>query len=410
MAPDAPRGDAAARTLRGLWLLYGVTIVVVALMRIDNNFLIFRHAYQHLVAGLDLYAEYPALHEDQFKYSPTFALLFAPFSVTPMRVGLFLWTALNIGLPAWGLTRLFKDDTRAAAIALAIAYLDVLRSAQRAQSNGMVAACFIAAFLWLRAERESLGGASIAMGTAVKLFPIAGGALSFLFHRPVRSVLWIGVSVAIALLLPFVFLPTDSVLMQYASWKAIVLRDTSSHMDGVVPTGAGLYGGVMTQFRIWFDYTGPNWPIQAIGTLVLLVPLAVRHTWRDDPAFRLRFLASLMVYAVIFNHQTESPTFVIAMCGIGLWYAASPKTRWHDALMWLSLIVVSVSSTDLVPPRVQDAVFIRYLLKTVPCAFIWVFLQFELLGLTPWTRERTRVLHDATSGGVGGGDQLATAR
>ncbi len=383
--PSAP-GDAAGRALRALWLLYGATVVVVALMRIDNNFLIFRHAYGHLMAGLDLYAEYPALHEDQFKYSPTFALLFAPFSVLPVRPALLLWTAVNVLLPAWAMRRLFKDDARAAAVALAVAYLDVLRSAQRAQSTGLVAFCFIATFLAFRRQREPLGGGAVALGGAVKLFPLAGGALAFLYHRPVRAVLWTAVGVVVAALLPFVFLPTDSVLMQYASWKAIVTRDSASHTDVIIPTGAGLYGGVMTQLRIWFGYRGPNWLIQAIGTVILLVPLAVRRGWRDDPAFRLRFLASLMVYAVIFNHQTESPTFVIAMCGIGIWYAASPKTRWHDALMWLSVFVVSVSSTDAVPHRIQDAVFIKYLLKTVPCTFVWLFLQAELLGLLPWAR------------------------
>ena len=69
------------------WL--GVYLVIVAIAtgvcvaKECNNFLIFRAAYSHLVAGRDLYIAYTAEHVDLFKYSPTFALLFAPFAWLP---------------------------------------------------------------------------------------------------------------------------------------------------------------------------------------------------------------------------------------------------------------------------------------------------------------------------------------
>src|ERR1700712_26717 len=46
----------------------------------SGNFEIFRLASRHLVSGEDMYAEYPAEISDRFKYSPTFALLFAPLA------------------------------------------------------------------------------------------------------------------------------------------------------------------------------------------------------------------------------------------------------------------------------------------------------------------------------------------
>jgi len=62
-----------------------------------NNFLIFRAASRHLIAGSDLYTLYPAEHADLYKYSPTFALLFAPFAFLPLLPAIFLWNALNAG-------------------------------------------------------------------------------------------------------------------------------------------------------------------------------------------------------------------------------------------------------------------------------------------------------------------------
>ena len=63
----------------------------------NNNFRIFRAASRHLFAGSDLYAAYPAEHFDFYKYSPTFALLFAPFAYVPFAPAMLLWNALNAG-------------------------------------------------------------------------------------------------------------------------------------------------------------------------------------------------------------------------------------------------------------------------------------------------------------------------
>ena len=79
--PTDQRAPAASRALRTILGVYLVTAAAVALQRTllsrENNFWIFRAAFDHLRTGADLYAAYPELHTDFFKYSPTFALLFA---------------------------------------------------------------------------------------------------------------------------------------------------------------------------------------------------------------------------------------------------------------------------------------------------------------------------------------------
>src|SRR6202022_1295107 len=61
----------------------------------NNNYLIFRAASLHLLHGQDLYAAYPTLHFDFYKYSPTFALLFLPFALLPFALSMLLWNAIN---------------------------------------------------------------------------------------------------------------------------------------------------------------------------------------------------------------------------------------------------------------------------------------------------------------------------
>src|SRR5437899_7483598 len=83
------------------WLvaLYFVTALVVAAQRYalhkHNVYLIFRSSFYNLIAGVNLYAAHPELHRDFFRYSPTFALLFAPLAVLPVHLGLALWCLIN---------------------------------------------------------------------------------------------------------------------------------------------------------------------------------------------------------------------------------------------------------------------------------------------------------------------------
>src|SRR5258705_5189302 len=100
----AALGDAAGKALasspelnRALTSVVhpGATHRVAAARRPRGNFEIFRAASRHLVEGKDLYAHYPEMLQDQFKYSPAFAVLFTPFAWLPWPLALFLWSAFN---------------------------------------------------------------------------------------------------------------------------------------------------------------------------------------------------------------------------------------------------------------------------------------------------------------------------
>jgi hypothetical protein len=180
----------------------------------------------------------------------------------------------------------------------------------------------------------------------------------------------------VAIALPLLVTPPHTLAMQYASWRGIETIDAQASASG---GGAGLYGGILYQIRALLGVSWPNWPIQLAGTLILLAPLGRVRCW-SDARFRLRVLCSLLVFVVIFNHQVESPSFVIAVTGIAIWFATSERTRLDVTLMALTVLIVSISSTELVPHWLQRDVFVRYRLKTIPCAMVWVVMQAELLG------------------------------
>lgn len=376
------------------WLLalYVLTIVIVAVGKAyghrgpDNNFLIFRWSFLNLAAGNDMYAAQPLHHTDLYKYSPSFAVFFAPFALIPFALSLALWDALNALLLFVAVEKLLPR--RQAAVALALIYLEMLRSMQRSQSNSLVTALVILAFLAFE-QRRPLGAAfAIAVGAAVKIFPLAALALAIFYPKRFRFALAMTLALVVVLAIPLLVVSPAGLAAQYQSWRAVEAADALSVGGG---GGGGLYGGVMQQLRLIFGVDWPNWPVQLAGTLLLMSPLAKWHNW-EYAAFRVRFLAALLVYMVIFNHQSESPSFVIAVTGIAIWFVSTPRSWWHTTVMVLTILVVSISSTDITPKSWQRDFFVHYRLKTIPCTFAWLTMMWELLAYRPSERGEAREL------------------
>jgi len=307
------QGDDTGRRWRGwLFAAYAGSVLVVSLQKgfftPDNNFAIFRAAFGNLLAGRDMYAPHPAQFADLFKYSPTFAVLFAPLALLPLPLSIVLWSALNAFLLWFAVDRLIPGHR--ATLVLALVYFEVLRNMQRAQSNSLVTALIILAFVMLERRRQLGAALYICTGICVKLFPLAALSLAIFHARRLRFALVFGTVLLAFIALPLLFVSPHELGAQYLAWKRVEAADALAMGGG---SGAGLYGGVMEQFRIWFGVQWPNWPMQLAGTGILLLPIALRwrewHTWD----FRLRYLCSLLVYLVIFNHQSESPSFVIAV-------------------------------------------------------------------------------------------------
>jgi hypothetical protein len=374
-----------SRWRRVLLALYLVSTAVVSIEkgfgRPDNNFAIFRASFQNLMAGRDLYAPHPEQYLDLFKYSPSFALLFAPFAALALPLSILAWSALNAFLLWYAVTRLLPGER--GTLALTLIYLEVLRSMQRAQSNGLVTALVILAFLAFERRRQAGAALAIGVGTVIKIFPLAALAMALLHRRRLRFALLFGATMLALVALPLLVVSPHDLVAQYGSWGGVEAADALAAGGRASLGGGALYGGVMEQFRIWFGVSWSNQTVQLVGTGLLLLPVAVRWNQRNSFDFRLRFLCSLLVFMVIFNHQSESPSFVIAVTGIAIWYVWFPRTGWRTALMTLTILVVSVSSTDITPPWLRHTVFEPYKLKTVPCMLAWVVLQWELMVRGP---------------------------
>lgn len=338
-----------------------------------GNFLLFRYTFHRLLAGTNIY--YPPPGEmTGYLYSPTFALLFAPFAVWPVPVGLLLWDLANALALYVGLTRLLPSG--AARGALAIVFLDLVRSLQNSQSNALVAGLILAAFIALERRAEARAAAAVMAGAFIKIFPIAAGVLGVAGPRRWRFIAWslvLGAALAAA---PLLVLSPHAFAQLYRQWWMILRRDS------------GLQGqSVMRILADWFGLTFPNWTVQLAGTLVLLAPLCARPLHRRESDFRVRLLCSLLIFLVIFNHQAESASFVIATTGVAVWYLTTNRAWWRTGLLALTLLGVSVPGLFFVPYRISHDVVGAHALNAFPCLLVWVVIQIELWR---WSRSASR--------------------
>jgi hypothetical protein len=140
---------------------------------------------------------------------------------------------------------------------------------------------------------------------------------------------------------------------------------------------------VMRLMHLATGYEGPNWPIQLAGTGLVLLPLMRPSRWRDVE-FRRGFLASVLVYCVIFNHKAEQPTFVIAVVGIAIWYATSGPSSVRNVVAG-SVFVATVPILIAVasPGLLRGGVDVPLLITSACCTVAWFTMQGELLDLFP---------------------------
>ena len=337
----------------------------------NNNFLIFRAAALHLLREQDLYAAYPAEHFDFYKYSPTFALLFLPFALPPFGVAMLLWNALNAGALYVALGMVLPR--RAAVVARLIVFLDMLGSLQNVQSNALVAALIIFAFAAFERRHTMLGSLATAIGTSIKVFPLAAGSFAIFHPRKVRVAVALATSMVVLVLLPLLVTPASVLVAQYRSWHVIESRDALARGFSVMEMAQLLL------HRGW-----PNWPIQLLGVAALVAPVLVRREWWSEWGFRRVYLCSVLVFCVIFNHQAESPTFVIASAGAAIWFTSLERpSRWEWFVLGFFFVCTILASSDAMPRAVQRAFFDPYRFKTVPCMVLWLELQRRL-----WARGR----------------------
>jgi len=339
-----------------------------------NNFRIFKFSFYHLVQGKDIYQLFPDDHWDLYKYSPGFALCFGLLSWLPDTIGLLLWNLIN-SLCLYAGVRLLPgiSDEKKSWILL-FCLLEMLLSIQNTQSNGLMAGLTVLAFALAERRNYFLSTLCVVFSFYIKIYGAAAFVLYLFYPGKLRLAGWSLFWMLLFALLPLVVVDSNQLALLYRSWLHLLLNDRSAS------TGLSVMGILVS----WWHVDAAKNIVTAAGIVLFLLPLVYVRYYRDLH-FRLLYLANLLIWMVIFNHKAESPTFVIVMAGIGIWYFSQQPDVLDKVLMILSFLLITMSVSDLVPAAVRNDFIRPYGIKVVMAIVIWCRILYEQMTF----RERT---------------------
>lgn len=416
-------------SLRNLSLPWGDLFADGGFYSYYNNYIIFKQSFFHLITRQDLYIHYPQEQYDLFKYPPTFALLFAPFSMLPDFLGYSVWTALNLLLPVFAIYKLQGVSSRVKAAMSALLLLEGFTSALNSQSNGLMLGLLLFALVAMQNGRISQAVLFIWLTAFIKLFGILFFAMLFVFPGAVKkSLVRVPVIFGALYLLPLPVLGWEGLQRQYASMFNLLAHDH----------GYFVKYSVMGWLQQWFGLRPNKNLILILGLglqcLPLLVLIIKQKLWRSGTLQQMNskslerwqflFAASWLLWMVVFNHMAESATYVIAVGGAMLalsqlvasenthfgttkisgmldgqnksidsnshsnnsvqnvgWrrYISSQNSPWIAAFIMMFLFTM-LGPTDIYPKEVSFWIVETAQLKAFPCILLWLMTMVKLVS------------------------------
>ncbi|GET46383.1 glycosyltransferase family 87 protein [Capnocytophaga felis] len=361
-----------------LWfgLAFATVIQNVFIRGKYNNYLIFKGVFWHTIEKLSLYVEYPAEYFDVNHYGILFSAVIAPFAVLPNWLGVSLWIMANTFFLYWAIKQLPLGKTAIIGILLIAAH-DLYTAAAMQQFNISIIALLVAAYVFIHKGKDHWATLFIVIGILTKLYGIVGLAFFFFSKNKIRFV-WTGIVWMIVLFcLPMIYSSPQYVISQYQQWFERLAMKNNSNLNTISYNLQNLsFLGFLQRTGIYNN----NLIVILIGLVLFSLPYLRISQYRHTN-FRLMFLASVSLFLCLFSTGTENSTYIIAYVGIGIWFMVSPNKHKKLKITLLVLaILASLSPTDLFKP-LKEGYIIKYALRAIPPAMIWLTMIYEMCFL-----------------------------
>ncbi len=333
-----------------------------------NNYIIFSQSYHHLKNNQDLYIAYPDEHWDLFKYTPTFSVFFGSFTLFPDWLGLNLWNLLNAFVFLSAIYYLPRLNNTQKGWVLLIVLQEFMVSMMGEQSNALIAGLLVFSFGLLENKKLLIASLCIVLTVFIKLFGVVGFVLFLFYPQKWKLALYSLGWTLVLLLIPFIYIDYEQYMSLFTSYGNMLTN------DHIISNGFSVMGWLNS----WFSLNVSSLPLVLIGAVVFLLPLARIRAYKYF-SFRYLTLASLLLWIVIFNHKAESPTYIIAMTGVALWFIEGKKSRINIILLVLALVLTSLTSTDILPSYLRTDFIQPYAIKAFPCILIWMKIIYDMM-------------------------------
>ncbi|WP_225976446.1 glycosyltransferase family 87 protein [Mucilaginibacter ginsenosidivorax] len=341
-----------------------------------NNYTIFKYNFLHTLHQQNLYAAYPEHYYDLNHYGPIFSIIFAPFTFFPDYVGIMFWVMFN-AFVLFKAIQLLPLKQNQYVIVLLICAHELMTASANVQSNPLVAGLIILSFNFINKKQDFWAALMIALGTFIKLYGIVGLAFFFFSDNKLKFIASFIFWSVVMFVLPMLISSPAFIVQSYRDWyvdlKGKNLQNEGSIMQDIC---------VMGFFRKILNYPGLKNAVVIIPAMALFALSYLRINCFKSTPYRLLILSSALIFAVIFSSGSESPTYIIAFAGVGIWFMNldRPVTGFEIFLLVMAIILTTLSPSDLFPRSIRETYVLPYKLKSLPCFLIWLKIVYETLS------------------------------
>jgi len=362
------------RTLFWVWMIIAVTGMTRYGHGRENNYLIFKQVFWHVINQLPLYIHYPNEYFDLNLYGPTFSLVIAPFAVLPTWWGMLLWlVALTLLLFVAVRHNVFTQYQQI--FIFWFCAHELLNGVQMQQFNIAIAAIILLSYLFIEKEKDFWAALFIMLGTFVKIYGIVGLAFFFFSRHKGKLVLSLLFWAVILFIAPMIISSPGYITEQYHDWYETLVVKNGNNMfsQGTNISLLGLVrkiSGCATYSDLWLIIPG----------LVAFAFPYLRLKQYSNEAFRQTLLASTLMFTVLFSTGSENSGYIIAVTGVAIWYTAAPweRSKWDIALMVYVFIFCTMAHSDFMPRFIREEWMRPYGLKALPVVIVWFKLCYEI--------------------------------
>ncbi len=364
-----------------VYILYVVVAVFSALAKYFggplkyNNYLIFKGVFHNTLLERNLYVDYPDWYFDKNHYGVLFSAIIAPFTLLPDWLGMIFWNLANVGIFILAVEKLpFSQKYKAFFAWLCLQ--ELITALVSFQFNVALTGLIILSACYIYRKEEIKSAFSILLGFFVKIYGIVGLSAFFFIKNKLKFILTLVIGFILFMVIPMFYSSFDFGLQAYKDWYAeLIIKNEGNQVLGNMQDIS-----LMGFFRRILNNAAISNLVFIIPGLVLFGLPYLRVKEYKNLAFQLLILSSTLLFTVLFSSGSESPTYIIAVSGVMIWYLIQKeKTIFVNFLMLLVLLLTCFGMSDLYPSWVKKHYIVKYSLKALPCILVWLRIVYELM-------------------------------
>ncbi len=340
-----------------------------------NIFNVFRSGYTHLLQERNLYLLYPLEYGDVYIYGPVFGLLIAPFALLPVKIGAFCWVMANVAFLFLAVTKLPVNRYYQTALLILCSH-ELMNNSSWLQANAYVCASIFLGYIFVREKKEHWALFFILLASFVKIYGIIGLAFFPFSSNRLKFIGWAFAWSLLFFFSPLILTSWHFLLQTYTDWYVALSQKnaTNARLDTHYYFHDISFMGLIR--RSVYPALKNIYILLPAG-LLFVSQFIVRSCYKDF-RYQLYILCSCLLFVVIFSSSAESPTYIIALPAICLWFFLQPSSRSTTLLFIVLFVFTTFSYSDLLTPWFRQHVVMPYSLKALPSCIIWCVIVVQI--------------------------------